>query len=424
MRKHLHAWLEGMGSGKRLLMGVCGGLAGAVVVLVVAIAALPAMGPGPGWRFYDYVYASGKSESSSFVTSNMAPDSHLVFGSSELYISKDTVSTCPQAVLGEGCADMDMTYVGEAFDQSLWQAIAAGAYANKVQDKKVMIIVSPQWFFQGSGQESKFPSKFSYSLYQEFCDNPSISDETKDYVRQRVLGLGVDGGQVAAANRDTPADALNGLIYYQADQLSLRSKLVNAIGLGPGKNTDQLAGKDNGEPDWSALLAEGKTEGARMSTSNEYGINDSFWSRNADYDSEWHQTFDEASSEYTDLACFLQVCHESGLDPLVCIVPLHGAWYDHAGVGGDVRQYYYQRIRDICDDAGVSYADFSSCEYEPYFLCDTVHPGWVGWVRIEEAFYDFVKDRGDAFLGGAGRDVPVGLSSPDATQPTDEEEGS
>ena len=36
-----------------------------------------------------------------------------------------------------------------------------------------------------------------------------------------------------------------------------------------------------------------------------------------------------------------------------------------------------------------------------YFLCDTVHPGWVGWVRIERAFYDFVNGCDDDFLGGA-----------------------
>lgn len=50
---------------------------------------------------------------------------------------------------------------------------------------------------------------------------------------------------------------------------------------------------------------------------------------------------------------------------------------------------------------GVAYADFSSCEYEKYFLCDTVHPGWIGWVRIEHAVYDFVNGQDNAFLGGA-----------------------
>ena len=73
------------------------------------------------------------------------------------------------------------------------------------------------------------------------------------------------------------------------------------------------------------------------------------------------------------------------------------------------RQAYYERIRGLCDKAGAAYADFSTCEYEKYFLCDTVHPGWRGWVRIEQAFYDFVHDRDDAFLGGGSFGAAEGL---------------
>lgn len=29
-----------------------------------------------------------------------------------------------------------------------------------------MIVVSPQWFFKGSGDQDKFYTKFSYSLYR------------------------------------------------------------------------------------------------------------------------------------------------------------------------------------------------------------------------------------------------------------------
>ena len=31
-----------------------------------------------------------------------------------------------------------------------------------------------------------------------------------------------------------------------------------------------------------------------------------------------------------------------------------------------------------------------------------MHPGWIGWVRIEHAVYDFVNGQDDAFHGGAG----------------------
>ena len=93
------------------------------------------------------------------------------------------------------------------------------------------------------------------------------------------------------------------------------------------------------------------------------------------------------------------------------ILPVHGAWYDREGVAHAERQAYYERIRGLCDDAGAAYADFSSCEYEKYFLCDTVHPGWCGWVRIEQAFYDFVHDRDDAFLGGGRFGAAEGLDA-------------
>ena len=73
-----------------------------------------------------------KSESTAFTLSAMSDDGYLAFGSSEFYISKDKVPQCPQAVLGEHACGVDLTYIGEAYDQSLWQAVAAGAYGSEV----------------------------------------------------------------------------------------------------------------------------------------------------------------------------------------------------------------------------------------------------------------------------------------------------
>lgn len=90
---------------------------------------LPAQTSYDPARLYDYVYSGTKSQSVPFTTASMSDDGHLAFGSSEFFISKDKVAQCPQAVFGENVTGVDLTYVGEAYDQSLWQAIAAGAYA-------------------------------------------------------------------------------------------------------------------------------------------------------------------------------------------------------------------------------------------------------------------------------------------------------
>ncbi len=385
-------------SGMGLLAAVLCGIAVLGLGLVAFdVLVLPSNAQADTSRLYDYVYATGKSENVDFVANNMSSDGYLCFGSSEWYISKNLVSTCPQAVLGESGAGVNMTYIGEGYDQSLWQAIAAGAYGtgNKIKNRKVMIMVSPQWFFKRSGDQSKFYTKFSYSLYRAFMQSDQISDETKAYVRKRCSALGIADEKLSAASQDTPLDAINDLVYAAADAWKLRSDIKNIINLAPKKSGDRQQVEATGqatEPDWDALLARAQTEGEAACTNNDFGIYDAFWEKNHTYDPELYQNFDEADDEYADLECFLRACSEVGFEPLVCILPVHGQWYDVSDVSSDDRQAYYQRIRRICKDAGASYADFSAFEYEKYFLCDTVHPGWKGWVRIEHAFYDYVND--------------------------------
>lgn len=391
MRRHARRPGARPSAGVRRLVAVTGALALCVGTLAGLWCALPSNGPADPTRIYDYVYADGKSENEDFTLANMSDDGYLCFGSSEFAISKDLVSMCPQAVFGESVAGVDMTFVGQGYDQSLWQAIAAGAYGGRVRNRKVMIVVSPQWFFKGNGDQDKFEGRFSYSLYRAFAQNPDISDETKAYVRARCEALGVPAAELDAADPGaSPANAVNGWFHDLADAWRLRSRVPGIVAISPSKSPARTAGVPTGEPDWDALLDEARAEGAAACTTNDFCVYDAYWEKNHTFMPELFENFHEADDEYADLACLLEVCREAGLEPLVCILPVHGRWYDLADVSREEREAYYARVRKICDDAGAAYADFSGCEYEPYFLCDTVHPGWVGWVRIERAFYDFV----------------------------------
>ena len=173
----LRALVAAKPRGTRLLAAVAvGAVALGAGIWAFDAFVLPGNGRADASKLYDYVYATGKSENVDFVTSNMSDDGYLCFGSSEWYISKNRVSMCPQTVFGESNSGVDMTYIGEGYDQSLWQAIAAGAYGSngKVVNRKVMIVVSPQWFFKSSGDENKFYTKFSYSLYRDFMQSGAI----------------------------------------------------------------------------------------------------------------------------------------------------------------------------------------------------------------------------------------------------------
>ena len=359
---------------------------------------LPSNAKTSDGKSYDYGYSAGRSENIDFMVNNMSSNSYLCFGSSEWHVGKDLVSMCPQAVFGESSAGVNMTYIGEAYDQDLWQAIAAGAYGSNgnVKNRKVVLVVSPQWFFKGSGEQKKFKSKFSYTLYRAFMQSSSVSDETKAYVRKRCAALGIDSSKLAAASHDTALDAINDAVYAKEDSWKLRSELVQTEKSAPKKSLSQScsdASSATNEPDWNALLAKAQTEGEAACTNNDLGIYDAYWNKYKDGTYEKDQSFSDADDEYNDLKCFLQVCKEVGFEPMVVILPIHGQWYDQNNVSTEERQAYYQKIRTICSDAGATYADFSAYEYEKYFLCDTTHPGWKGWVRIEHAFFDFVTEK-------------------------------
>lgn len=231
---------------------LCAVLLGAVALGIGLLAfdrlVLPGNGRADASKLYDYVYAQGKSENVDFVTNNMSDDGHLCFGSSEWYVSKNRVSMCPQAVFGENSAGVDMTYIGEGYDQSLWQAIAAGAYGSsgKVRNRKVMVVVSPQWFFKGSGDEDKFYTKFSYSLYRACMQSAQLSDQTKAYLRRRCSELGIDAQRLAAASHDTPLDAINDAAFAAADSWRLRSQIPNIVSLAPTKSATRASGQPTG----------------------------------------------------------------------------------------------------------------------------------------------------------------------------------
>ena len=349
-----------------------------------------------------------KFDAVDWTLANMSDIGRLALGSSEFYVSKDLVPQCPEVVFGEHNCGVDLTYIGEAYDQSLWQAIAAGAYASRTRNRQCMVFLSPQWFMRDPDRSNRFGTRFSYELFRAFCHNADIPARIHTYVRERADALGTDAGRLAAADQDTPLDALNDLQFHKAQTTSLRSRLPQLIANSPSKSLTRVAGTPTGEPDWEALLAQADRDGAAACTSNELGINDDYWNRYHIYTPEQDQTFDQAQSDYDDFSCTLDVLEACGMETLVVMQPLHGAWYDHMNVPVDVRRVWYDAIRGICDAHGCAYADFSPCEYERYFFCDTVHPGWRGWTRIERAIWHFIQGQDDDFLGGGNFGMVTG----------------
>ena len=100
----------------------------------------------------------------------------------------------------------------------------------------------------------------------------------------------------------------------------------------------------------------------------------------------------QTGPEYDDLECFLKVCQQLEIEPLIVIVPVNGYYYDFTGFPKEARQNYYEKVRTLAESYGARIADFSDQEYTKYFFEDRVHLGKKGWVMVDESLYNYYKE--------------------------------
>lgn len=376
------------------LAAACVGVALAGVGVAAVFCTAPSQGEVDASRDYGYVYSGAKSSSVDFMRAAMSDESLVVFGSSEFSTPASVVPQVPSQVFGTHNYGLDLMLVGEAYDQSLWQTIALGALAKDegLPRQKAVLIVSPGWFTDGGVDADTFKTRFSYSLYQAFCQNDSISQETRDYVASRLAQLGIDETKLESASSELPQDKLNAIVFNAFEDLSLRNDLEGVR----SKGMEKADGQEE-SPDWDAMRSEALDYAKTRSTNNDWGVEDSFYEKqlapalDSVKGSRASETYSD-TPEYDDLAAFLSVASDCGVDVMVVISPVLGQYYDHIGISAQTRQGCYEHIRQVCEQAGAQVCDFSDREYEQYWLYDIVHFGWTGWIDLNQAIYEFAKE--------------------------------
>ena len=369
------------------------GVAVAVCAIALVFWLFPAQSQVRDGVEYGYVYSGAKSSSVDFAEAGMTDESMIVFGSSEFSTPKRLVPQVPSEVFGTADYGLDLMLIGEAFDQSLWHTIALGAFEGSgIPQRKVAIIAAPGWFTDGGQDAETFKTRFSYSLYRAFCANDDIPAEAKEYVRKRLGQQGIDEMQLNAASPTLPQDHLNAVAFDALDDLKLRQSLIEVR----GKGMERVDSDTPATPDFAALRAEAEKTGAEMSTTNDWGVEDSFYTEQLEpvladlKDSRAGETYSD-TPEYDDLACFLDIAKACDIEVLVVLSPEMGPYYDYIGIDKQARENCYSHVREIVQEHGAQLADFSDREYEKYFLYDIVHFGWTGWIDVEQSLYDFYR---------------------------------
>ena len=338
------------------------------------------------------------------------PETLLIFGSSELKTTD--ICTHPANFFADKRCGFQVDLIGRGSCQSLVHALAIAAGGDALNGKKVVLITAPQSYVEEGIAPDLFMANFSELQVLAMLEDDTISDEVKTYLSSRVQTLidryneenGASLQQHTAAGllTDAKADG-NGfvaslLLPYRAlscwaldckDRLEARSVMRDYC--------DVDAPQEIAPIDWAAEEEAALSQAVQMVTNNDFYMQDDYYSTyvgrklNQQADKDKELSYD-VSPEYDDLRCLLEICSQKGMDVLFVHVPMNGNWNDYTGFSADRRESYYQKVRSIAEEFdNVTVLDLTAFEYEPYFLCDTMHLGWKGWLEVDRAIIDFYR---------------------------------
>lgn len=342
-----------------------------------------------------------KFSSYQILNDRMEGNQLLVFGSSEFKHGEKTPYHPENIFKGQ---KNHLILVGKEYYQSLSHAITLAATAPDLKNKKVALILSPQWFSKGGTDSRTFSDGFSENNYIGMLHNRSVTMKDKKYIRERCETLleahkGKKERMLAYDNfyyEDKQGFfekfMANAYVYYTKgkDKCSVLFKaFIN--GILKDANTPPSAA---GGIDWESYKIEAEKDGVKNTDKNPLNVANSFYQKNIKAKLEDLKACKEGvsfheSPEYADLICFLNICKSNNMEVLLINTPVNGKWYDYAGCSGDRRQVYYERIREIAKDYQVSLVDLSDNEYTKGYFFDTVHLGWKGLFDVNEALYQF-----------------------------------
>jgi D-alanine transfer protein len=296
--------------------------------------------------------------------------------------------------------DFSVFSVGKAGAASLILLQRLDAVGSGLRGKKVVISISPTWFFHQVVPANYYDGNFSLLQAGELIYSRQLSFELKRDVARRMLEyprtleksvlLSFALRQLASGSR------INRLMYFGTVPLGL---IENGILRMQDhfemlfyilKEWRQLHRNIRRSPqaiDWDRLIAGAAAQVREHQDSDPEPIG-------PEKGPEMFVAGEENAREWLDFELLLRGLNELGARPLLLSIPIDGRYFDRFGVGRRFRDLYYKRIRELAQAHGVPIVDFEGHDLDEDFLAGHHdHLTDKGWLYFDKAIDDFFHDR-------------------------------
>ena len=324
------------------------------------------------------------------------------FGSSE-WVRFDSVHP---AVLAEKYNRPYRPYfLGQAGATSLIHYFGLQQILPEIENKQAVFVISPQWFTQSDVDSSAFQSYFNSDQLTAFLENQS-GDVASRYAANRLLkqnpGVSMKSIVEKLAKGEKLSEFDQRMITISAQLNEKQSALFGQFSIRGGlRYKDHVEKYLSSLPDqfsYEELENIARKEGEENTTNNDLGVENHFYNTKLKKDlKEWEGSQKNysylKSPEYNDLQLVLDQFAKSKVNVLFVFQPVNKKWMDYTGLSEEMYQHAVEKIRYQLESQGfTNIADFSKNGGDPYFVKDTIHIGWLGWLAFDKVVNPFLTD--------------------------------
>ncbi|WP_345739789.1 MULTISPECIES: D-alanyl-lipoteichoic acid biosynthesis protein DltD [Lactobacillus] len=294
--------------------------------------------------------------------------------------------------------------LGGPGSQSLAQFVGMQGTSKQLKNKKAVVIISPQWFTKEGQDPAAFDLYYSPLETAIFLLHAK-NTKTDRYAAARIASMPtVKAGiiksclkKVAAGKKLSSRDRF--LLKARERMLANEDKFFSSFQLRDRINKIEKEEKLLPKTYSEAALKKIADEQAAMHTnSNNLGIDNTFYrtrlpkkvlkklkgsQRNFDY---------VKSPEYADFELMLNQFAKQHTNVLFIIPPVNAKWAKYTGLSMKMYQKSVAKIEKQLTSQGFeNIEDLSKDGNKKYFMTDTIHLGWNGWIAVDKAVRKFMR---------------------------------
>lgn len=296
-------------------------------------------------------------------------------------------------------------FLGQRGAASLTQYFGMQQMLPQIENKTAVYVISPQWFTKKGYSPTAFQQYFNSDQLTSFLHQQE-GDIAAQYAAKRLLQL---YPTVAMKDNVKKVSDNQKLSNFDKQYIRLISRLNNredalfsSLFSEHNENYEKLVQPQvNRLPDkfsYSDLEKFATRDAQRNTTNNDLGIDNKFYKhrlrkRIKKLKGTQKRFSYTKSPEYNDLQLVLNQFAKSKTNPIFVIPPVNAKWTAYTGLSQEKYQQAVKKIRYQLESQGFkNIADFSNDGGKPYFMQDTIHMGWLGWLAFDKAVNPFISN--------------------------------